>query len=214
MPQCDLGGCWRPWLAASCQLIKPLTRGHHARRHTPHLFHNTWTQSHTLVRGKLQVWQPGMCTCPLLHVHKHTSSSSHDLPELQLTHSGSLHRTTSHLDAYWQLDQTIGSWLTREGEKRRGKKGQIWKKLFKKGKQKSREWNKIIKTTLGTKKNRLILSWWQRIFSHYYRVGVERVLSAKLVKEFSQSTIEHLRTEKRTVSFTLQTPLKGYFSLL
>lgn len=45
----------------------------------------------------------------------------------------------------------------------------------------------------GTKETDLILSWWQCIFHTVQRVS-ERVLSAKLVRELSQLTKEHLRT--------------------
>ena len=73
-PWCDLGGCRWPWLAASYQLIKPLTWGHSASRHTLHLFHNTRTQSHTLVRGAPQVWQAATCSTHT-HTHTHTHTS-------------------------------------------------------------------------------------------------------------------------------------------
>lgn len=129
-PWCDLGGCRWPWLAASYQLIKPLTRGHSASRHTLHLFHNTRTQSHTLVRGAPQVWQAATCST---HTHTHHRSSVAeglsglgDPAEPWLTLIGSLHHTSSHLDADWLADRASGSWLTAGEQRRRIWDGKIW----------------------------------------------------------------------------------------
>lgn len=110
-----------------------------------------------------------------------------DPAELWLTLTGSLHHTTSHLDACWLLDQTTGSWLWEENRTKWLQ--QNWKCHVleeRRGEVNVCSLGKVIKKmgTLEELRKKMKTEFYpdDHVFSWHHPVGVERVLSAKSLR--------------------------------